>query len=140
MATSPRTPQGVPPGHGTDALGPSDLSDTGADVTGGPGLGGAADELGLDRGTNQDATLGRDEQGTAGADIGDENLDSDSDSVGTGEHATVGRDVDQPLNRDRDTDRVVDADDPSLGLTDGPMTPDGRTLPDPPPQEIGEDG
>jgi hypothetical protein len=137
MATVPRTPQGVPPGHGTDALGPSDISDSGSDVVGGPGLGGAADGIGLDRGTNQDGTLGRDALGTAGADLGDANLDSDSDSVGTGEHATVGRDVDQP-GSDLGTDRVVDADDPSLGLTDGPMTPDGRTLPDDATRQGGE--
>lgn len=129
----------VPPGHGTRELGPSDTSDSGADITGGPGLGGPADELPLDRGTNQDATVGADPLGTAGSDIGDENLDADSDSVGTGEHATVGRDVDQPLDRDRDTDRVADADDPSLGITRGPQTPDGRTLPDPAAQDIDDE-
>jgi hypothetical protein len=120
-----------PPGHGTGALGPSDTSDTGADIVGGPGLGDAAEELGLERGTQQDSTVGGDPLGTAGPDVGDENLDSDSDSTGTGERATAGRDLDQPLDRDRDTDRVLDRDDASLGLTDGPMTPDGRTLPDP---------
>src|SRR5439155_5860253 len=42
-------------GHGTDALGPSDTSDSGSDLQGGHGL--VMDEdLGLDTGTNEDAT------------------------------------------------------------------------------------
>jgi len=77
-------------GHGTAALGPSDTSDTGSDVQGGPGL---YDDpgIGLDRGTNEDS------EGTshrnAGQDLGDSNLDSDSDSSGSGERAGAGRDV-----------------------------------------------
>ena len=50
-------------GHGTGALGPSDSSDSGSDVNG----------------------------GTAGPDLGDADLDSDTDSRGTGERAEVGR-------------------------------------------------
>ena len=52
-------------GHGTGALGPSDLSDTGSDVMGGPGLL-DDDLLGLDRGTNEDSEAGS-LSGSAGA-------------------------------------------------------------------------
>jgi hypothetical protein len=49
-------------GHGTRDLGPSDSSDSGSDLVG------------------------------AGADVGDADLDSDSDRAGTGERAAAGRD------------------------------------------------
>ena len=55
-------------GHGTDALGPSDSSDSASDIVGGPG-------------------------------IAEVELDSDTDSAGTGERATAGRD---PLTRVND--------------------------------------
>ena len=77
-------------GHGTAALGPSDTSDTGSDIAGAPGTV-EGDVIGLDRGTNEDPDV-RSAIGTAGPDIGDAELDSDSDSVGTGEHMTAGRD------------------------------------------------
>ena len=41
----------VDSGHGTGALGPSDTSDSGSDVTGAPGTV-EGDVIGLDRGTN----------------------------------------------------------------------------------------
>src|SRR6185503_4664503 len=85
----------VTKGHGTSALGPSDTSDSGSDVAGGPGLI-EGDAIGLDRGTNEDLEAGAAQ--TAGADIGDANLDSDSDSVGTGEHAAAGRELRTPLD------------------------------------------
>lgn len=75
-------------GHGTGALGPSDTSDSGSDIAGAPGTV-EGDVIGLDRGTNEDSDV---RGATAGADIGDADLDSDSDSVGTGEHMTAGRD------------------------------------------------
>jgi hypothetical protein len=86
-------------GHGTDALGPSDSSDTGSDITGGPGI--APDEATLDRprGTTSDLDRTR-RRKTAGPDIGDENLDSDSDSTGTGERAAAGRDAPPPTDED----------------------------------------
>src|SRR5512141_1247872 len=81
-------------GHGTAALGPSDSTDSGSDIAGGPGLN-AEDQLGLDRGTTSDADL--DGPGAdAGADIGDANLDSDSDRYGTGERGAAGRDSTLP--------------------------------------------
>ena len=90
-------------GHGTQALGPSDTTDGGADIAGAPGVI-EGDVIALDHGTNEDI----DTQGpfhTAGPDIGDAELDSDSDSVGTGEHLTVGRDQVKP-NKDIRPDRI----------------------------------
>ena len=85
-------------GHGTSALGPSDTSDSGSDIAGAPGTI-EGDVIGLDRGTNEDPDT-RASGGTAGADIGDADLDSDSDSVGTGEHMTAGRDPAGRANSD----------------------------------------
>lgn len=65
-------------GHGTRALGPSDSSDSGSDVQG----------------------------GSAAADIGDADLDSDTDAGGTGERAAVGRDNGAPDGADIDVDHV----------------------------------
>lgn len=65
-------------GHGTRALGPSDSSDSGSDVAG----------------------------GTAGADMGDANLDSDSDRSGTGEVASAGHDTVAPDGADIDVDHI----------------------------------
>jgi hypothetical protein len=93
----------VTKGHGTSALGPSDTSDSGSDVIGGPGLI-EGDGIGLDRGTNADVDAGV--ARTAGADIGDADLDSDTDSVGTGEHAAAGRESRTPLDADRLPDRI----------------------------------
>lgn len=90
-------------GHGTDALGPSDLSDSGSDTLG-PGL--SQDiGLGIEAGTTSDpdrSTAG----GSAGADIGDANLDSDSDAGGTGERSEAGRDTSRPDGLDVGTDQV----------------------------------
>ena len=89
-------------GHGTDALGPSDTSDSGSDLQGGHGL--VMDEdLGLDTGTNEDATHGGND---AGPDIGDARLDSDSDSGGSGERASAGRDSVELENSDIYPDHV----------------------------------
>ena len=90
-------------GHGTGALGPSDRSDTGSDVQGGPGTF-EGDTIGLDEpGTTSDAKIGG---RTAGPDMGDSDLDSDTDSTGTGERRAAGRDQPQPGDRDRDTDQL----------------------------------
>src|SRR3954470_15967066 len=63
-------------GHGTEALGPSDTSDSASDIGGAPGLL-EGDVIGLDRGTNEDPDTRPGH--TAGADIGDAALDGDSD-------------------------------------------------------------
>ena len=97
-------------GHGTGALGPSDSTDSGSDIVGGPGLnrdGG----LPLQRGTTSDPD--EDPRGTtAGPDIGDADLDSDSDRYGTGERGAAGRDsteaVDETLSQDAET---IESDD-----------------------------
>lgn len=129
------------PGHGIGALGPSDSSDSGSDIVGGPGLGRDADPaLPLDTGTYLDEHIGgTDASATAGADVGDADLSGDSDAAGTGEHVTAGRDLGEPLDRDRGFDRVVSADDPGLGLTEGEQLPDGHTLAPGEEAERGED-
>lgn len=100
-------------GHGTGALGPSDRSDTGSDVVGGPGTV-EGDVIGLgESGTTSDADLGGK---TAGPDMGDSDLDSDTDSSGTGERRAAGRDQKQPGDRDRDTDQLRRSPDIGEGL------------------------
>lgn len=91
-------------GHGTGSLGPSDTSDCGSDVQGGLRWAQEAD-IGLDKGTNEDPDSGRRDK-TAGPDIGDADLDSDTDAMGTGERATAGRDSDIQMGRDIDTDHI----------------------------------
>ncbi len=92
-------------GHGTRALGPSDTSDSGSDLVGAPGLAGQVDGFGIERQPGADleeSTAG----GSAGPDVGDANLDSDSDSGGTGEAATLPRDVPGADGADIDPDHV----------------------------------
>src|SRR5438874_1251102 len=90
------TPPTVTKGHGTGALGPTDSSDSGSDVQGGPGLN-HDDGMNLDRGTTSDADV--DPKGaTAGADLGDADLDSDTDRNGTGERGAAGRDATLPTD------------------------------------------
>ena len=107
--------QSVPPvvtkGHGTAALGPSDSSDSGSDIQGGPGLN-RDDGLFPPAGNTSDPDVDAFGATTAGADIGDANLDSDSDRYGTGERAAVGRDSTLPTDtilRD-DQDRAIDGE------------------------------
>jgi hypothetical protein len=105
-------------GHGTDALGPSDNSDSGSDVVGGPGFAlGVDDEdmLDLDRGTSEDRASGHGTD-SAGPDMGDVNLDSDSDSGGTGERAGAGRESSVRDGADIDTDSIQSFED--VPLTD----------------------
>jgi hypothetical protein len=91
-------------GHGVDALGPSDSSDTGSHVVGNVGLAGQVDGFGIERETSElEENTAR---GTAGPDVGDANLDSDSDSSGTGEAATIGRDTVAEAGADIDTDHI----------------------------------
>lgn len=112
MGTSPllggqRAPR-RPAGTGTDALGPSDSSDTGSDIQGAVG---AVDteEDGFDTGTTDDIRRAP----GAGADIGDANLDSDSDRSGTGERAEAGRDTLRREAPDIAPDRVEGGGDVS---------------------------
>lgn len=93
-------------GHGTGALGPSDTSDSGSDLQGGDGL---AQEvgMGLDSG-NTSAPEGGTRRHGAGPDVGDANLDSDSDSSGTGETASAGRDSIFADGEDLDIEEIED--------------------------------
>lgn len=103
-------------GHGTGALGPSDTSDSGSDIQGGPGLV-EGDVIGLDEaGTTSDQDLGGK---TAGPDIGDADLDSDTDSRGTGERRAAGRDPDERADIDRDTDRIQGSPRPTQAPSGG---------------------
>ena len=104
------TPPATQKGHGTGALGPSDSSDSGSDIRGGPGL--VHDEgIGLAPGTSSDPDVSQEPD--AGADIGDADLDSDSDRFGTGERAAAGRDATLPVDRmlHDEAGREVDGDD-----------------------------
>lgn len=100
-------------GHDTKSLGPSDSSDSGSDMAG-PGLT-EDDMLNLDRGTNQDTEAGEHNVADAGPSIGDLGMDDTSDSQGTGEHLTAGKDPDIGVNADRGVDRVVGANEAGLG-------------------------
>ncbi len=76
-------------GHGTGALGPSDSSDSGSDVVGGPGM---------DEGLSDDQSreMPRTIHATSGRDLGDGDLDADSDRAGTGERGASGVDDSSP--------------------------------------------
>ena len=100
-------------GHDLRALGPSDSSDTGADMAG-PGLL-DDDALGLDRGTNEDSEGGRRNAADAGASVGDLGMDDTSDRSGTGERMTAGKEQTVRPGADIDTDRVVGPDEAGLG-------------------------
>jgi hypothetical protein len=106
-------------GHTTGELGPSDTSDTGSDVTGGPGLI-EGDVIGLDQGTNEDAE--RSSKATAGSALGDRDLDSDTDSTGTGERKTAGREPGMPANSDRLPDHIEHEPDLGIAEADAPET------------------
>lgn len=101
------------PGHDTRSLGPSDSSDSGSDMAG-PGLI-DDDALGLDRGTTTDTEAGADDVADAGASVGDLGMDAASDSGGTGERMTAGKEPATRPNADRDTDRIVGAAEAGLG-------------------------
>ena len=76
-------------GHGTGALGPSDSSDSGSDVVGGPGMDeGLSDE--------QARRMPLKTRGTSGRDIGQADLDADTERAGTGERSGAGVDESHP--------------------------------------------
>lgn len=97
-------------GHGTGALGPSDTSDSGSDLVGAQGFS-QQDILDLGSGNTSDMEAGG---GSAGRDIGDADLDSDTDSGGTGERAAAGRDTPVRDGADIDVDHIETI--PSLPL------------------------
>jgi len=105
-------------GHGTGALGPSDTSDSGSDVRGGPGLA-QQDVLDLGSGTTSDLEPST-AHGTAGPDVGDAHLESDSDAGGTGERAAVGRDADIKDGGDIGVDQIITVDEQALKQAERP--------------------
>jgi hypothetical protein len=121
LNTTSESRTGTRKGCGTRALGPSDSSDSGSDIVGGPGLN-RQDGLPLTRGSTSDPDI--DAPGaTAGPDIGDADLDSDSDRYGTGERAAAGRDsteaVDETLTEhDRDDVEAVHESVPAREAVD----------------------
>lgn len=116
-------------GHGTSALGPSDSTDSGSDIRGGPGLN-ADDDFPLDRGTTSDPD--HDGPGAnAGADIGDADLDSDSDRWGTGERGAAGRDSTLPTDEILSEDRLDVADGEENPLDFSPRLRRGRRTAEP---------
>jgi hypothetical protein len=129
MATSTLDPDNMPEpdrqlgkGHGTGSLGPSDTSDTGSDVQGGLRWAQETD-IGLDKGTTEDPDSGRRDR-SAGPDIGDTGIDSDTDAEGTGERATAGRDSDIEMGSDIDVDRIDHVDmEEDTDLDDGVRPP-----------------
>ena len=118
LNTTGESKASVSKGHGTKALGPSDSSDTGSDIVGGPGLN-RDDGLPFQRGTTSDPDVDSGET-TAAPDIGDADLDSDSDRYGTGERGAAGRDsteaVDEALSEQDGDD--IEAVDESFGARD----------------------
>jgi hypothetical protein len=102
-----------PKGHDARSLGPSNSSDSGSDLAG-PGLL-DSDQLGLDRGTNEDVEAGHLDTADAGADVGDLGLDESTDREGTGEHLTAGREPDVRIGADIGTDRIVGPEEAGLG-------------------------
>jgi hypothetical protein len=103
---------GIPAGHDLRSLGPSDSSDSGSDLIG-PGLV-DDDQLGLDRGTNEDSEGGR-WLADAGASVGDLGLDSNSDRYGTGERSTAGKEQQVRMGGDIAPDRIVGPEEAGLG-------------------------
>lgn len=104
-------------GHGNDALGPGDISDTGSDVQGGYRAV-EEDALPLDRGTSED----QDSHNVFGS-------PADSDSTGTGESSTAGRNADVEVAGDIDVDRVDyinPEDDPDYQDIDADVPPASR--------------
>jgi hypothetical protein len=102
-------------GHGTGSLGPSDSSDSGSDLKGAGGIAQEGDILDLGSGTTSDLEQSM-ADGTAGPDVGDADLSSDSDGGGTGERAAAGRDTVARDGADIDVDHIESI--PDLALDD----------------------
>jgi hypothetical protein len=103
-----------PEGHDIRSLGPSDSSDTGADMIG-PGLI-DDDALALDRGTNEDSEGGHLYSGEGRASVGQLALDDTSDREGTGVRTSAGKEPDIRLGADIAPDRIVGPEEAGLGV------------------------
>ena len=106
---------------GTRELGPSDSSDSGSDLV---GPGGSASDIGIAGPLDTRSHLAAPR--SAGADVGDANLDSDSDRNGTGERAAAGRDTSVESGADIAPDRIIE-----LGKADQEASLDGFELTEP---------
>lgn len=96
-----RSPQ-QPSGRTLRDLGPSDTSDTGSDIAGAPG---AIDHLPDDLDGGPISDIGR--AAGAGADVGDAEMDGDSDHGGTGEATAAGREPRGVEGADIMPDRII---------------------------------
>ncbi len=96
-------------GRGTRQLGPSDSSDNGSDVQDSVRWT-EENDIGLDKGTTDDPDSAAADP-SAGPDLGDAWLDSDTDSHGSGEAAAAGRDP--AIRPETAADRIdyIDADE-----------------------------
>ena len=102
-----------PKGRDIRSLGPSNSSDTGADMAG-PGLI-DDDALALDRGTNEDTEGGHLSASGADASVGQLALDDTSDREGTGDRTSAGKEPDIRMGGDIAPDRIVGPDEAGLG-------------------------
>jgi hypothetical protein len=103
-----------PKGHDIRSLGPSNSSDTGADMIG-PGLI-DDDALALDRGTNEDTEGGHLSNPGGSASADQLALDETSDREGTGERTSAGKEPDVRLGGDIAPDRIVGPEEAGLGV------------------------
>jgi hypothetical protein len=102
-----------PKGHDIRSLGPSNSSDTGADMLG-PGLI-DDDALALDRGTNEDSEGGHLGGAGGSASVGQLALDETSDREGTGDRTSAGKEPDIRMGGDIAPDRIVGPEEAGLG-------------------------
>jgi len=103
----------LPKGHDIRSLGPSNSSDTGADMIG-PGLI-DDDALGLDRGTNEDSEGGHLSTAGDSASAGQLALDDTGDREGTGDRTSAGKEPDIRMGGDIAPDRIVGPAEAGLG-------------------------
>jgi hypothetical protein len=103
-----------PKGRDIRSLGPSNSSDTGADMVG-PGLI-DDDALALDRGTNEDSEAGHLATAGGSASVGQLALDDTSDREGTGDRTSAGKEPDIRMGGDIAPDRIVGPDEAGLGV------------------------
>lgn len=118
-STLNRTGEGRPRSSraGTRELEPSDSTDSGADLIG-PGN---ADDRRIRSGPA--AAIELESRRSAGADVGDANLDSATDRNGTGERAVAGRDTAVESGADIRPDRIIE-----IGRRDEPPLTEGIEL------------
>lgn len=102
-----------PKGHDIRSLGPSNSSDTGADMIG-PGLI-DDDALALDRGTNEDTEGGHLSSADGEASLDQLALDETSDREGTGDRTSAGKEPHIRMGGDIAPDRIVGPDEAGLG-------------------------